>query len=282
MNVHAIQTGTVAVKPSQRRGRGPGPIRLLNTVLEPRWTEPLPIWAWAVEHPEGLLVVDTGETARASEAGYRPRWHPYHRLAVRFSVGPEDEIGPQLRRLGLDPGDARWVVMTHLHTDHAGGLGHFPHSEILISRAEHSAASGAVGMARGYLPHRWPSWLAPRLIDFVPEPFGPFPDSVTLTEAGDVRIVPTRGHSPGHMSVVLDEGEQLVFLAGDTSYTEGLMLERTVDGVAPDPGAARTTLDRIRELARSRPVVYLPAHDPESGGRLSARRPVPAAGIPAA
>jgi glyoxylase-like metal-dependent hydrolase (beta-lactamase superfamily II) len=43
----------------------------------------------------------------------------------REGVEPDQEIGPQLERLGIAPGDVRWVVMTHLHTDHAGGLGHF-------------------------------------------------------------------------------------------------------------------------------------------------------------
>jgi hypothetical protein len=32
--------------------------------LTASWTEPLPIYAFAIEHPEGVIVVDTGETAR--------------------------------------------------------------------------------------------------------------------------------------------------------------------------------------------------------------------------
>jgi putative intracellular protease/amidase len=33
--------------------------------VDRHWTEWLPICAWVVEHPEGVIVVDTGETARA-------------------------------------------------------------------------------------------------------------------------------------------------------------------------------------------------------------------------
>ena len=97
--------------------------------MDREWTEPLPIYAWLIEHPEGLIVVDTGETARAGEPGYFPRWHPYFKLAVREWVQPEDEIGPRLRALGFSPDDVRWVILTHLHTDHAGGLAHFPRSD---------------------------------------------------------------------------------------------------------------------------------------------------------
>jgi hypothetical protein len=44
----------------------------------------VPILAWVIEHPEGIIVVDTGETARTAEPGYLPSWHPYYRFAVRF------------------------------------------------------------------------------------------------------------------------------------------------------------------------------------------------------
>jgi N-acyl homoserine lactone hydrolase len=274
MRVHALQTGTVVVKTRQLQGVGRGPLRAINTMRDRKWTEPLPIHAWAVEHPEGVIVVDTGETTRATAPGYFPRWHPYFRLAVRVSVTPEQEIGPALRAVGIEPGDVRWVVLTHLHTDHAGGLEHFPGSEVLVSRTEFEIASGFMGKLRGYLPHRWPAWFAPRMIDFRPEPLGPFPESVALTEAGDVRIVATPGHTPGHVSVVLSEEEDRhVFFAGDASYTQELMLAGAVDGVAPDQAQARETLERIGTLARDQRVVYLPAHDPAAAERLAGRQP---------
>lgn len=238
------------------------------------WTERLPIYAWVIEHPEGVIVVDTGETARATEPGYLPRWHPYYRLAVKEWVEPEQEIGPQLRAVGIEPDAVRWVVMTHLHTDHAGGLGHFPKSEILVTRREFANARGTLGKLRGFLPHRWPEWFSPTLIDLESQQYGPFPQSLRLTGAGDVIIVGTAGHTPGHVSVVLEEDDHSVLFAGDTSYTERLMIEGVADGVAPDVREARSSLGRIQEFARQRRVVYLPSHDPDSGQRLEQRRAV--------
>lgn len=244
------------------------------TLADRDWTEPLPIYAWVIEHPEGVIVVDTGETARVTEPGYFPRWHPYYRLGVKEWVEPEQEIGPQLRGIGIGPDDIRWLLMTHLHTDHAGGLGHFPNAEILVSRPEFGNASGTRGKLRGFLPHRWPEWFSPTLVELESLRYGSFPQSRTVTRAGDVTIVGTAGHTPGHVSVVLEEHDRSILFAGDASYTERLMIDGVADGVSPAVEAARSSLRRIQEFARQRWVVYLPSHDPDSGQRLEQRRAV--------
>lgn len=274
LTVHAVQTGTVAVRTRQRAGLGSDKLRLLNTLLDREWTEPLPILAWVIEHPEGVIVVDTGETARASEPGYFPRWHPYFRLGLRECIEPEDEIGPQLEHLGISPLDVRWVVLTHLHTDHAGGLHHFRNSDILVSRTEADHASGRMGRLRGYLNNRFPDWFEPRLVDFHPHALRSFARSFALTERGDVVLVPAPGHTAGHLAVVLETGHDTFILAGDSSYTEDLMLRGVVDGVTPDGTAARLTLERLRACVAMTPTVYLPSHDPGSPMRLRARRTV--------
>jgi N-acyl homoserine lactone hydrolase len=273
MKIHAIQTGTVALTTAWREGVGHGRRRLLHAILDREWTEPLPIYAFAIEHPEGVIVVDTGETARVAEPGYFPRWQPFFRFAVRERVEPDEEIGPQLERLGIGPGDVRGVVMTHLHTDHAGGLHHFPDNEILVSRAELEYAAGLRGRLRGYVNKPWPEWFDPTLVELPAVPFGPFPASLPLTAAGDVTLVPAPGHSLGQVAVVVEDGDHSVFLAGDSSYTQDAMLRGAVDGVGPDEDAERLTHERIRAYAATTPTVYLPAHDPETAARLAERRP---------
>jgi glyoxylase-like metal-dependent hydrolase (beta-lactamase superfamily II) len=272
MRIHAIQTGTVKIKTAQVTGRGHGLRRQLAIFTDADWTEWLPTYVWAIEHPEGVIVVDTGQGVHLLETSRS--YHPFLRWEVIFRIESEEEIGPQLRAIGIGPRDVRKVVLTHLHMDHDGGLAHFPNSEILVSSDELRTASGWAGRIRGYLPNRWPSWFDPAPIDLATEPFGPFARSRRMTQAGDIVVVATPGHTANHISVLVQEGDTTFVLAGDTSYNEALMLGGRVDGVSPDERVSKATLDAMKSFTRSRPTVYLPTHDPQSGSRLASRRVV--------
>jgi N-acyl homoserine lactone hydrolase len=277
MRIHAIETGRVRIKQAQIEGRGHGTWRQLQPILSSEWADWSPVYAWAIEHPEGVIVVDTGAAAHLKSL---PRWHPYFRFAVRFDIEPEQEVGPQLRGLGIGARDVKTVVLTHLHIDHDGGLAHFPHSRILASAGEIARTSGIAGAMLGYLPKRWPKWFAPEPLAWQPTACGPFASSAPISAAGDVIAVPTPGHTPNHLSVVVRDGDHEIMLAGDASYLESTMLSGTVDGVSPDETVAAATLARIREFCSQRPVVYLPAHDPHAAQRLRQSRSVgaPASG----
>jgi N-acyl homoserine lactone hydrolase len=209
MKIHAIQTGLVRIKTSQVEGRGRGLARRLAVFTDPNWTDWLPTYAWVIEHRDGVIVVDTGQGTHLLETGRS--LHPYVRWEVVFQIERDEEIGPQLRALGIGPRDVKRVVLTHLHMDHDGGLARFQNSEILVSRGELRAARGWAGRLRGYLPVRWPSWFDPVPLDLAPEALGPFAASQRLTAAGDVVAVATPGHTPDHICDVT------FFLAGDTS-----------------------------------------------------------------
>jgi glyoxylase-like metal-dependent hydrolase (beta-lactamase superfamily II) len=248
---------------------------MLGVLRDSEWTEWLPIYSWLIDHPEGPILVDTGETSRTSDPSYFPRWHPYYRWAVEMDVPPEAEIGPQLRGLGVEPGTVPKVLLTHLHTDHAGGLHHFPNAEIYASREEISSASGLMGRLQGYLPNRWPTWFDPKSIPFSADPIGAFETGFPITAAGDVWAVPTPGHTPGHISVLVRIEGLHFLLAGDTTYSQGNLLEGVSDGVSPRPSVTLRSIRTILRHAARQPTVYLPSHDPGSEDRLAAGSVLP-------
>ena len=264
MRIHALRSGSVRIKRAQLRGVGHGLARRLRPFLDSEWTPWLPTFAWAIEHPEGVIVVDTGST---SGDAYLKSWHPYHRYHVRFQVEPHEELGPRLLALGIGARDVTKVVLTHLHMDHGAGLPHVAGRPTFVHGGELRAARGLPGRLQGYLPGQWGTAFAPQALQWSATPLGPFDVSAPLTRAGDVTAVPTPGHTPHHVSVVV-RGDPDIFLAGDASYSQAALLADEVDGVSPDERQVHDTLKRIRSLARERPLVYLPTHDPESPERL--------------
>ncbi|MDE2579012.1 MAG: N-acyl homoserine lactonase family protein [Hyphomicrobiales bacterium] len=272
--VHLLQTGTVALGGAQLAARGQGVARLWNGLFGAGWSDFLPIYAYLIEHAEGLILVDTGETADVMQHGYFPHWHPYYLFSVKFDLKPHDEIGPQLRAAGFDPANVKTVVQTHLHTDHAGGLRYFPHAKILVTTREYQAARGAAGRIAGYPNNRWPDWFAPQLVDLPAQSDDLLAGSLPLTRDGAVRLIATPGHTLGHMSVSVDLGEKIVLLAGDVSYLQQTLLDLQPDGLGADPAAETQTHRRIQMLARKRPLVYLNGHDPDCARRLAALEPL--------
>ncbi len=120
-------------------------------------------------------------------------------------------------------------------------------------------AVGLKGRMNGYLNQRWPDWFKPHLVDFDSRiPLGPFGGHHTLTQAEDIHLVPTPGHSRGHLSVTLSEDDLSIMFAGDASYTAELLRAQSADGIGPDPQGQQETHRKILVYATSRRTERLP------------------------
>ncbi|MFZ4655443.1 MAG: N-acyl homoserine lactonase family protein [Caldilineaceae bacterium] len=269
IRIHALQTGFVAVKKSHRVYAGPDALALPAIMVDPQWTEWLPIYAWVIEHPAGVIVIDTGESSRSADPTYAcdPGNRFVYSAFLRFAVTQADEIGNQLQQLGIPPQEVRWVIQTHLHADHMGGMAYFPNAEFLIGAADYPNSRGA-------LPCHYPTWLAPTLVEFADKPLYTFDRSYPVTPDGAVAIVPTPGHSAAHQSVLLQDDDLLYCFAGDASFDVAQIQNDMIAGIAFDRPSARTTLARLRALTQTQPTIYLPSHDADAGRRLIARETV--------
>lgn len=226
----------------QKRGA-----RGVRRYLLDEWSDTtLPVNVFLIEHPAGLCLVDAGQTAAAAQPGYFPAWYPFFRLA-RFELDTGDEASAQLSAAGYDPKQIRWLVMTHLHTDHAGGVAEFPGAEVLVTRAEWEAAQGLGGRLRGYLPQYWPEKIRPRVIDFTGPPIGPFRASYDVASDGRLLMVPFPGHTQGHAALLVRiDPAQAYLCAGDAAHTASALAR-----VAPE----------IAAWCQRENVVVLTAHD---------------------
>jgi N-acyl homoserine lactone hydrolase len=258
MRIHALTTGTVRAKhafvfPSR------GPRRQLDLFLPGPWSDPMPIHCWAIEHAGRLLLIDTGETAAVRDIPF-----------VRFDVTREQELPAALAAAGLSLKDVSEVVLTHHHGDHVNGLVHV-RAPVRINDAElRFAATAFPRVMRRVLHQPLPPGFAPEPFALDGGPFGAFPRSRALSDDGRIVAVDTRGHTPGHVSVIcIDDADRHVMLAGDATDTLEQLHARRADAIAPDPKAHVATLDTILAHCAQNPTVYLPSHDPESAARLA-------------
>ena len=262
VRLHLVSTGMGADKTRMRQARFPDPLSTIDVLLDPHFTEWLPVWVLVIEHPEGIFLIDTGESADAGRPGYfrQAGWvaHRFITTQFKFSIRREDEIDLQLAAHGMSVRDIRSVILTHLHFDHTDGLKHFSSTPVFVNKQEWEHPSGV-------LPQLFPPWFKPSLLT-LHRSFGPFQHACFLTD--DLVVVQTPGHTFGHCSVLLLADECHVLFAGDTCYSQQQLLENKYSARIASRRLARQTYDAIRQYARQHPLVFLPSHDGESGTRL--------------
>ena len=163
-------------------------------------------------------------------------------------------------------------MLSHLHHDHADGLGHFEGTDIVVSDENFNAARPRItGSLLGAVPGQWPSWFAPRRVTLDGPPAQSFDRSYPLTADATVFAVPPRVTWSGTCRWWSAPGRRPTFSPAMQPNDEELLKQRIVDGLAENIGLSLNTLDRIAAFARSEPTVLLPAHDPLAEQRLAER-----------
>ena len=187
--------------------------------------------------------------------------------------GRIETLTAQLAARGYAPSDVRYAVMSHLHEDHIGGIRELPNAVFIVANAEWETMERALPEPRGFLRrHIDLPGVHYRRVDFEPlvDPaLAPFREGHDLMGDGSLVLLPTPGHTPGSMSLLVRRraGAPLL-MVGDVTYEAELLEAGRIPGVG-DKSALRATSAKISELEQSNPgLTILPAHDPGAAGRL--------------
>lgn len=223
--------------------------------------------AYVLRHPSaGTILVDTGLHPDALD-GLRGDYGMAMGLMFR-GLRPDGASFPdQLGEAGIDPAGVERVVMTHLHVDHTSGMRLLPNARFTCDAVEWAAATGRAAVRGGYVSHHLPPGERVDRVDFDAEgePHGPFASTIDLLGDGSVRLLSTRGHTPGHLSVLLATAEGPVLLAGDAAYTADALREQALPLLTDDDERYRASLRELAAFAASEPAATIvPSHDPDA------------------
>jgi len=209
------------------------------------------IHSLVVETPKHRIVVDTGLGNNKKGRGV-PTWN--------------DRAGPFLETLtaaGFPPDSIDTVLCTHLHVDHVGWntklvdgqwLPTFPNAQYVFGKTEYE---------------HW------RDHSHEPSQAAVFQDSVKpIMDAGraeliasdarltdEIRMIPTCGHSPGHMSLhIVSDGEEGL-LTGDVAHHPCQMAHLDWSSTADsDPKQSAVTRRELFSRFADRPVLVIGGH----------------------
>jgi glyoxylase-like metal-dependent hydrolase (beta-lactamase superfamily II) len=224
-----------------------------------------------VRHPAGDLLIDTGNSSHFDD---EIRGYPFRTwFKLRFLAGqlkPDVPLSELLRRVKEDPAKLRWVILSHAHLDHSGGLMDLPRLPVLLSQEELQFANDPSVQAKGYVMaayvQKFPAPGAPTL-RFDPQPYETFDESADLYKDGSVVVVPLRGHTPGSVGIFVNlSPTRRLFYAGDAVDDERGFQERIGKSLIlqdsdNDEALANEIVARLSDLHEKLPdLAIIPAH----------------------
>jgi glyoxylase-like metal-dependent hydrolase (beta-lactamase superfamily II) len=265
LTVHAIQAGGQKLDGGAMFGVVPKPLWERRIPSDERNRIQLGMRCLLIEHPSGLVLIDTGAGNKESA-----KFKDIYGLENDGAEGAT-MLEDGLREIGVAPKDISLVINTHLHFDHAGGntrLGaggeveiSFPNATYIIRRGELEYAThpnertAASYFGRNYVPV-----VSADKVEFV---------SREKEIVKGIRVVPTPGHTPFHQSILIESAGERAFYLGDLVPTSAHLPLPWIMGYDVEPLVTLETKRAILRRALEEEWLVIFEHDATNAwGRL--------------
>jgi N-acyl homoserine lactone hydrolase len=210
---------------------------------------------YLIAHPKGSLMWDTGlSDGLAAEPDGKKADEVFH---VRL----KQTLASQFKKIGRDPGDVKYLGLSHMHFDHIGNVGLFPRSTLLMQKEEHDSAFGADPKKFGNDPANYPT-LKDNPVKTLSGDFDVFGD-------GSVVIKRAPGHTPGHQALFLKlKKTGNVLLSGDLVHFTENWKNKRVPGFNFDKEASLKSMNEAEKFLKDNKATLWIQHDAEQNAKI--------------
>lgn len=216
------------------------------------------------QHPQhGVILWDTGCNDAVADPD---RADEYWGAGIKDAFGAHaftrnHAIDRQLDFMGIQPKDVRYVVYSHLHLDHAGGMSYFKNAVHVVQRVEIQYA---------LFPDEWtrPVYVQNDLRDIHKLNVLPIDGDYDLFGDGTFMLIKAPGHAPGMQVMIVTLPHRGRFILGaDIAHQRDQF-----EALTPMPWdwschAMTSSRKKIKQLERAGLPLYL-CHEPSEFAAL--------------
>jgi glyoxylase-like metal-dependent hydrolase (beta-lactamase superfamily II) len=223
-----------------------------------------PVYSFLLLHPnQGMCLFDTGLHHSFTESRFG-NFGPLLGSMVRGKAEMKKDVCSQLKSMGKNPMDIKYIFLSHLHLDHPSGLPYFMESVnllgVYVDNEELRSARAPFGFLKGYVKNHLKG------IRFQPIQYEldnpPFDRVCDVFGDGSTFLVRTPGHTVGHVSALLNASGGPIFLTFDAVHRKSNLDENMPP--SGDYEKSMATLKNIESFIGNFPktrVIF--GHDPD-------------------
>jgi len=225
----------------------------------------IPVAFFLIKHPKGNVLFDTGDNDKViTDKTY---WGPLAALLDK-GVSADLAIDTQLAKIGVKPSDINYVILGHMHLDHAGNVGKFPNATIVVQRDEiQNAFWPHPGSACCYITEDFAGLRAPIGNGMAnKQPTIELNGDLDLFGDGSIYVHRQVSHTPGsQIAVVRLPKTGAVVMTSDLCYSKENLDKDILPsvGLTYDPSGMLDGYHYVKRLVAEDHADVIFAHDPE-------------------